>query len=315
MKELLTLSLLVEPDRQRLARFVIDATRALEGDLFAVTARLYSLLEHLRGEELRLGASLEARLVLDGDWLTLTWEGEGSRLVQLPHLPDSHELDRLAEQLRLASETADPELLKRRNQKITQDLDRFTKVAAQQMAEMETMLERKKEELEASIRQAETDALTGLLNRGAYDDRIRTALARAQRQGEGLTLMLLDLDFFKQINDTYGHQYGDQYLQRMAGVMLGAVREHVDYVCRIGGDEFAIIAFSDRAGAERIAQRILEGMAKVSIGIAEGRPGDNVDSLVARTDEALYAAKEQGRGRYVSAPASTPVALPEAANG
>ena len=312
MKELFTLSLLVEPDRQRFARFTIDATRTLDGDLFEVTAKLYTLLERLRREESRLGGSVEAGVKVDEDRLTVHWAGGSEELTRLHRIPDPLLVDNLADQLRMASETADPELLKRRNQKITEELDRFTKIAAQQMAEMEAMLERKKEELELSIRQAETDALTGLLNRGAYDDRIRNALARAQRQGESLALLLLDLDFFKQINDTHGHQYGDEYLKRMADVMRDAVREHVDLPCRIGGDEFAVIAFSGLEGAERIADQVLEGMNyKVSIGISQALRNDTVDSLVGRTDEALYTAKEQGRGRYVSAGAM----LREVANG
>ncbi|GAB6044083.1 GGDEF domain-containing protein [Endothiovibrio diazotrophicus] len=313
MKELFTLSLLVEPDRQRFARFVIDATRALDGDLFSVTARLYSLLQRLREEEARLGGSIEVGLRLEGDRLVVHWDGGGiDEFPRLPVTPEPMRVEELAEQLRMASETADPELLKRRNRKISEDLERFTKVAAQQMAEMETMLERKKEELEASIRQAETDALTGLLNRGAYDDRLRKALARAQRQGEEMVLLLLDLDHFKQINDTHGHQYGDDYLRRMAEVMERAVRENVDLPCRIGGDEFAIIAFTGMEAAERIAQRVLEEMnRKVSIGIARALRHDSVDTLVARTDEALYAAKAQGRGRFVSARAP----LREVANG
>ena len=312
MKELLTLSLLVEPDRQRFARFVIDATRALGGDLFPVTAGLYALLERLRGEEARLGGSVEAALVIDEARLSVRWEGGSEEVVRLPAIPDSSLVERLADQLRMASETADPELLKRRNQKISEELDRFTKIAAQQMAEMEAMLERKKEELEASIRQAETDALTGLFNRGAYDDRLRKALARVQRQGETMVLLLLDLDHFKQINDTHGHQYGDEYLKRMAEVMRAAVREHVDLTCRIGGDEFAIITFADLGIAERIAEQVLEGMNhKVSIGVAAALRQDDVKSLVARTDEALYAAKERGRGQFVSAHAM----LREVANG
>src|SRR4030066_664376 len=96
--------------------------------------------------------------------------------ILLPLTPDPQKVDKLAEQLRFASESADPELLKRRNRQISEDLERYMREAAAQIAEMESVLEKKKRELEASVHQAETDALTGLHNRGAYDLRLREAM-------------------------------------------------------------------------------------------------------------------------------------------
>src|SRR4030067_3463424 len=121
----------------------------------------------------------------------------------LPVTPDVQKVDKRAEQLRFASESADPELLKRRNRQISEDLERYMREAAAQIAEMETVLEKKKRELEASVHQAETDALTGLFNRGAYDLRLRESMLRTQRQHEPTCLLLFDLDHFKQVNDTY----------------------------------------------------------------------------------------------------------------
>jgi len=125
---------------------------------------------------------------------------------------------------------------------------------------------------------------------------------RALRQDEPLTLLLLDLDHFKEINDRHGHQYGDAYLKRMAEAMRSAVRDDVDQCCRIGGDEFAILLYAGEGVAERVARRVLEAMdGRVSIGIAGLREGDTEERLVARADAALYEAKRRGRGQAVVA--------------
>ncbi|OOZ38411.1 GGDEF domain-containing protein [Solemya pervernicosa gill symbiont] len=299
---LLTLSLLVEPDRMRLSRFVLQAVDTFKGDQFVATAALVPMLESLRHAMFRSDGGVEVTLTIDKLHLSLGWEGERSEVVKLTHEPLSDELHSLIDYLRMASESADPELLMRRNQKISDELESYMQVAADQMKEMEAVLEKKKEELQASIKQAETDALTGLLNRGAYDDRLREAFLRGQRQGEVVSLLLLDLDFFKQINDTHGHQYGDEYLKRMADVMRASVREHVDIPCRMGGDEFAVVALCGTEIAERIATKILDGMqSKVSIGIAECLATDTIDTLVGRADEALYEAKRRGRGQFAVA--------------
>ena len=111
---------------------------------------------------------------------------------------------------------------------------------------------------------------------------------------------MLDLDYFKQVNDTLGHQAGDEVLKNMALFMTQFTRKDVDHVCRMGGDEFAIIFFAQTDIASRAAEKILESMdGKVSIGIALLRSDDTVESLSARTDEALYEAKERGRGQIV----------------
>ena len=77
--------------------------------------------------------------------------------------------------------------------------------------------------------------------------------------------MLLDLDFFKAINDTHGHQYGDEYLKHMAQALRHAVRDHVDYACRMGGDEFAVIAFGDEHVGMRIAEKVAERTPEASL--------------------------------------------------
>ncbi len=307
---LLTLPLFVEPDRQRMAGFVLDATAALGGNAFSASLQIAHLMGPLRAACKAADRTVEVCLVLEGTHLILEWGDQRSVLLHLKETPTTFDLDHLAERLRLASETSNSELLRMRNRQINEELGRFMATAAEQMAEMEAVLERRKAELEDSIRQAETDALTGIFNRGAYDTRLREAWLHCQRQREDMCLLLCDLDHFKSVNDTYGHQYGDDYLKKMAAAMRAAVREHVDLPCRMGGDEFAIIAFCDMGGAIRIAERILAAMADmVSIGIARLRGDDTVQTLVARADAALYEAKANGRGRYVVESAAPTLAV------
>lgn len=300
-KPLLTLPLIVEPDRQRLARFVVDAVSALGGDVFSASARVALLLDTLRNDALATASTLDVQFMIEDRAVFVEWFGKRFGISILPVTPTVQLVDQLTEQLRFASESADPELLKRRNQQIREDLERYMSDAQAQIAAMEAVLENKKRELEASIRLAETDALTGLYNRGAYDIRLRESLLRSQRQREAMCLILFDLDYFKQINDTYGHQYGDEYLKKMAAAMRHSVREHVDIPCRMGGDEFAAITFCDIATSARIAGKVLKDMSgKVSIGIAQCQAGDTVDTLVARADAALYEAKRRGRGQLLT---------------
>ncbi|MEK7206285.1 MAG: GGDEF domain-containing protein [Pseudomonadota bacterium] len=310
---LLNLTVVVEPDRQRLARFVIDAVEALGGNPFAAAARLDALLKQLRDDSIKAEIPIEVSLQLDDVKLSLTWPQHREILSVLAEAPPANTVTELAKKLKNASESADMALMMLRNQQISVDLERAKQRAAAEMAQLEEALEKKKGELLESIREGQTDSLTGLYNRGAYDSRLREAVLRCQRQREPLCLIMLDLDYFKQINDTHGHQHGDEYLKRMAKAMRQAVRDHVDHVCRMGGDEFAIVLFSNIAIATRAAEKILQLMEKrVSIGIAPIKTDDTVDSFIARTDAALYEAKHRGRGQFVVAGT---MALKEAANG
>lgn len=307
MQNLLTLTIIVEPDRQRLARFAMDAVEALGGNVFAAANTLEGLLRRVREDCARAPQPLEARLVQDDQCLCLAWGERRETLATLAQPPAAEKISALATQLRNASESADSTLLKRRNEKIIADLENARQRARVEMEELETLLEMKKNELNKSILAAQTDSLTGLYNRGGYDTRLREAYLRCKHQGEPLCLMLLDLDHFKTINDTHGHQFGDDYLKRAANAMRASVREHVDHACRMGGDEFAIILYSDMTIAKRAANKILGLMDRsVSIGIAQMRENDSIDSLVGRADAVLYDAKHRGRGRYIADEAEEP---------
>jgi diguanylate cyclase (GGDEF)-like protein len=161
---------------------------------------------------------------------------------------------------------------------------------------------------------ATTDGLTGLVNHRTFQVRLSDMLSRAERHGHKLGLILIDIDHFKKINDTYGHPVGDLVLARVAKMLADSVRK-IDVVARYGGEEFAIIMEgADAAGARLLAERIRLDVEKesfasekgtfqitLSLGIA-GVPEDTHDKkiLVERADQALYFAKHNGRNRTMT---------------
>ncbi len=161
-------------------------------------------------------------------------------------------------------------------------------------------------------RLALTDGLTGLHNRGYFDACLESEIARSRRSGQPFSLLLIDLDHFKSVNDSYGHPVGDQVLQAVAAALKESSRDS-DLVCRYGGEEFAVIlpgtpvAMSYRV-AERIRRRVAEltpgpaasGLSvSVSIGVSgcEGRRDLGSRQLIEEADCALYASKRNGRNR------------------
>lgn len=161
---------------------------------------------------------------------------------------------------------------------------------------------------------AYTDVLTGLPNRRRFHDRLEHAIARAARSTRTLALMFLDLDRFKSINDTYGHDVGDLVLRTFSARISACVRK-VDTVCRLSGDEFTVLLedIHDADEARLVAERILASMTEpvphgghalllgVSIGVAILADGESAASLLKRADEAMYAAKQAGGGANVMA--------------
>ncbi|MGW6130769.1 diguanylate cyclase [Cellulomonas sp. NPDC055163] len=158
-------------------------------------------------------------------------------------------------------------------------------------------------------RAAQTDGLTGTLNRRAFDDALRRELLRSQRSGAPLAVALVDLDHFKAVNDQHGHVVGDQVLRGAARALRSAARG-ADLVARYGGEEFAIIlpdttVEQGRDAAERFRRAVAQGDTGVrvscSIGIAGNEDRPSSEQIVRRADAALYTAKEQGRDRAVAA--------------
>jgi diguanylate cyclase (GGDEF)-like protein/PAS domain S-box-containing protein len=175
-------------------------------------------------------------------------------------------------------------------------------------------------ELEETLqRMSRTDALTNLANRRAFGEVLQREANRARRSGQTLSLLMLDVDYFKRYNDTYGHQAGDQALQRVAGVLTASARRGGDLSARYGGEEFAmILADTDLDAAEAVAETVRGGVSAqciphessdtaghvtVSIGTATMASDASFDpaELIKLADTALYRAKAAGRNCIRSA--------------
>lgn len=158
---------------------------------------------------------------------------------------------------------------------------------------------------------ATTDPLTGLLNRREGERRFQQEMERSLREKRPLSVLIFDIDLFKQINDNFGHQAGDEAIKKVADILVVILRGY-DIICRYGGEEYLVVlpaAPLERAVeiAERIRQAILEAVVltkkdkeirmTISSGVSALRADDSLDSLVYRADNALFIAKEEGRNR------------------
>jgi diguanylate cyclase len=174
-------------------------------------------------------------------------------------------------------------------------------------------------ELKMAKQEALTDSLTGLSNRKAFDQYIADLSTRSAMGNGAFALLLLDIDDFKKINDTYGHQTGDTILEKIAGKCRETTRSN-DFIGRYGGEEFAVILpSSSLRNAVKRGRQIKKSIAAthykhkyentdtgitlrvtVSIGVSVFRKGDTFSMVIERADKALYAAKEAGKNRVVS---------------
>jgi len=202
---------------------------------------------------------------------------------------------------------------------LTNDLSLMVREATRQNRDLTALNE-------TIARLADTDALTGLANSRKLNDCLQKGVGMAESLGLNVTLAILDLDYFKSVNDRYGHLVGDQVLIGVAGIFEARCRTH-DLAARYGGEEFAILLpATSLETAMGIAERIREEVARVrfpdcpehltiSIGLAAWAPGETARDLFAHADAALYKAKRNGRNRVEVATGSLPsderVELPE----
>jgi len=186
------------------------------------------------------------------------------------------------------------------------------------LREMQKQLEKTNAELK---RLSSLDGLTGIANRRQFDNTLKAEWQRALREQRELSLVLIDIDYFKPFNDTYGHQGGDECLQKVAGALHGVASRPTDLVARYGGEEFGIILpGTGETGASTMAERFRTAVHEldiaheaskacdtvtVSLGIATVIPDKDStpEGLIELADRALYQAKESGRNRALSAAA------------
>jgi diguanylate cyclase (GGDEF)-like protein len=207
---------------------------------------------------------------------------------------------------------------------LSQSFNRMAEQLQQSFAALEdaNYVEERTTELKKANRElqrlSQIDGLTQIANRRHFDQYLTQEWQRSQREQRSLSLILCDVDFFKNYNDLYGHQKGDDCLQRVAQLLRQAVKRPADLVARYGGEEFALILPStDLKGAIAIAQAIqqevysaqilhtaseISKFLTISLGIVSTIPTSAVslDQLIAAADAALYEAKHQGRDRYIS---------------
>jgi diguanylate cyclase len=190
------------------------------------------------------------------------------------------------------------------------DMMRANQKLQTQLETAETRLEEQAVEIEAHISRSLTDPLTGLPNRREFNERLEERMSAWNRRREVFSLLMLDVDHFKKLNDEHGHLAGDQVLSAIAKALRGAVRRE-DAVARYGGEEFAILLpNTSLEQAVHVAEKVRQAVSRtavehnhqsiavtVSAGLSVIEQGDSSESLIHRADAALYAAKASGRNR------------------
>jgi diguanylate cyclase (GGDEF)-like protein len=249
------------------------------------------------------------------------WATKYSRPLLVPHGQNT-QADALLERLQVGSALAVPLFVSNRVMGSIQLFGRAPDAFSEEDAQLLWMLSLVAETLlthdyanEGLIRFAFTDYLTGLKTRGYFEQQLELEIKRSERKKTQFSLLMIDIDFFKQLNDRYGHHVGDQVLRDVASILMKDMRE-VDTVARYGGEEFVIVLpETGGAGARLVAERLRRAVEQakffagspnaierltISIGIAVYEQDAQFRrDLIEFADAALYAAKSQGRNRLV----------------
>ncbi len=302
---LLQQNLVVEHDLQSFVSFALESVKRLGGNVFAASIPTLNTIQELRKAGTATGYPLPSSLLLNEKSIQIAWGKKCVNIAKLEHYPALDTILRLQLHLKNSTALADPFILLQRNNEMIEHLNEVLVRTGEELTTLKTKIESQQNELQKTIFQAETDSLTGLFNRRAFEQKLDTAFRHAMRQkNEPLSLVLLDVDFFKQINDKFGHQQGDAYLIKVANSLRSVIREDVDFAFRFGGDEFALVIFANHQLACDKAQRILELMRnQASIGIFSINQHSSttltLETYIRRADAALYEAKRLGRGRII----------------
>ncbi|HEB77476.1 MAG TPA: GGDEF domain-containing protein [Methylothermaceae bacterium] len=294
------------------------------------TARLLSAInERLRHEQTEIERFLEqlsgrlqtlesqthdvGRLFLGGDRL---WEDKLSAQVDHLRLQTIEETDLQALKKivaeRLNAIGAHLQALREAEERRNLEAERKIVEMSRRLRELEQESDDLRQRLRLAHQQALHDPLTSLPNRQAVDERIAQEFARWRRFGEPFSMLLWDIDHFKQINDRFGHRAGDKALRIVAQILRDGIRK-VDFVGRYGGEEFLmLLPETDSQGALKLAEKLRKAVETcgfnsrgkpvpitISCGISCVQEGDTPQSLFERVDKALYMAKQQGRNRCV----------------
>ncbi|KAA0124163.1 diguanylate cyclase [Methylobacterium sp. P1-11] len=197
----------------------------------------------------------------------------------------------------------------------TREVAANNRILEARMRETRSEIETLREKLEATRRESLTDALTGLANRKHFEETLKASMEAARARTTPMSLIILDIDFFKRFNDLYGHLTGDQVLRLVAIVMRENAGKQAQ-LARFGGEEFGIILPGvDRVAAKQVAETVRAsvmgrelvkrstgeslGKVTISLGVAVLRPGDTPASLMERADLCMFAAKRAGRNRLL----------------
>jgi len=304
--EILKQNLAIEPDLQNFIDFVMKSVDKLGGNAFSASIALLDLLKRLRHAGAAIGHPMTVSLLLRDRQLLAQWgTSEQTRIASFGKPPPPEVIAELCAALKNSIALVDPEILLQRNIDMMRHFDEARANAERELEALQQSLKKHKSELEEITHQAETDALTGLFNRRSFDVKLKQIFLHTMRQKSSpLSLLFFDLDYFKEINDEFGHQYGDAYLNKMANALREIIRENVDFAFRIGGDEFAVVIFADYPHACGKAKQVLDLMeGKISIGITSINRGTSdeltLEGFIRRADNALYEAKHRGRGQSV----------------
>ncbi len=315
-------------EKERLTS-LLDRSGSIEAALEGTAKLLAAINERLRREQSEIERFLEqlsgrlqtlesqthdvGRLFLGGD---RRWEDKLS--AQVDHLRlqtiEETDLETLKQVVaeRLNAIGTQLQTLREAEERRNLEAERKIVEMSRRLRELEQESEDLRQRLRLAHQQALRDPLTGLPNRQAVDERIAQEFARWRRFGEPFTMLLWDIDHFKQINDRFGHRAGDKALSIVARILRDGIRE-VDFVGRYGGEEFLmLLPETDGDGAFKLAEKLRRAVENcgfnsrgkpvpvtISCGLSSVREGDTPERLFERVDQALYQAKAQGRNRCV----------------